>query len=920
MPDWRQEIARRLRPLGLAPTRELEIVEELGQHLEDRYQELRTRGAGEEESRRAALEDLCGEDLLARSLRPLEHKCDPEPVVPGGGGGRGLLTSLYQDIRFALRMFRKNPGFTAVAIITLAIGIGANTAIFSLGNVFLFRPLPVRDADRLTVVAVQYHADAEPSQLSYPDFKDYRAQADVFTDMTFYSLTMSGLGYMGHADRIVMAYVPSNFFAMLGIRPALGRLIVPGEGDEPKTGPVVVLGHSYWMRRFGGDPGVIGRGVTLDGKSLMVIGVVPEEFRGPYGILELEAYAPIGMYGAGTGDSGLYTDRRDTELRVLATLKPGVTVKQAEASLNVIARRLASEYPEADYGQIARVIPERLARPEPGVAAYMPLVTAVFFVMVGLVLLVACFNVANLLLARAGAREREIAVRSALGAGRACLIRQLLTENILLAAAGAAGGALAGNWAIRGLERLRPLGDFALRLAFEFDWRVFSYVTAIALGAGIVSGLAPALRISATNLTDSLREAGRGTVGGGRHLLRNAFVVAQVAGSLIVLVAACLFIRSLTNARSIDLGFNPRNTLNVSLNPKLQGYDKPRAEAFFRELLSRAKSLPGVEAASFSFSVPLGYYGDGTTVFAEGQPRQSNGKRDLSAGYNCVTPDYFSTMRMKILSGRSFLEADTNASRRVAVVNEAMAERLWPRQDPLGRRFSYEGAEGPFKSANPDPSGTLVTVVGVVRNARLQSLLDPPGCFFYVPLSQNYKSVQVLQLRTAVPPESLITPVETLVRGLDPNLPMFDVMSMERAMAGANGYFLFEMGAGFASLLGSLSLFLAMIGVYAVVSFAAAARKHEIGIRMALGAKPRSVVGMVVGQALALVGVGIAIGLSAALLVSRVLESLLVGVRSYDYLTYTAVPALMLAVAFVACYIPARRAVSVDPIAALRTE
>jgi predicted permease len=707
---------------------------------------------------------------------------------------------------------------------------------------------------------------------------------------------------------------------MLGLHPALGRLIAPGEGDEPKTGPVVVLGHGYWIRRFGGDPGVIGTSVTLDGQMVTVIGVVPAEFMGPYSIVELDAYAPIGMYGVTSANNSFFTDRRDTELRVLATRKPGVTTKQAEVALNVIAQRLGKAYPEADQGQIARVIPERLARPEPSVENYMPLVTTVFLTMVGLVLLVACFNVANLLLARAAAREREMAVRAAIGASRARLIRQMLTESILLAVAGAAGGALIGNWVIRGLERLRPTGDFALHLAFSFDWRVFSYVAGIALLAGIVAGLAPALRISRAHLNNILREGGRGLIGyARRNWLRNGLVIAQVAGSLIVLVAAGLFTRSLTNAESVDLGYDPHNVLNVSLDPKLQGYDQPRAEAFFRDLLSRARALPDVESASLAFSIPLGYYGDGTSVYAEGQPAPAD-KRAPSAGYNCVSPDYFSTMRMKILRGRTFTEADTSTSQPVAIVNETMAERTWPHQDVLGRRFSYDGAQGPFKSESHGASRPWVTVVGVVRDAKVQSLLDAPGSFFYVPQTQNYKSNHVLQLRTSVPPPSMIVPAEALVRGLDPSLPVYDVMTMEQAVAGANGYFLFRVGAGFAASLGALGLLLAMVGVYGLVSYAASQRRHEIGIRMALGAQPRGVLGLVVRQALMLVGAGIGIGVLAALAVGRVLVSLLVGVPSYDPLIFTSVAALMLGVALGACYIPARRAAKVDPMVALRHE
>lgn len=831
------------------------------------------------------------------------------------------MATLWQDVRFGLRMLVKNPGFTSIAVLTLALGIGANTAIFSLGNVFMFRPLPVKDAERLTVVTVQYRADADPGQLSYPDYMDYRKQSDVFTDMTFYDLKLAGIGYRGHADRVIMASVPSNFFAMLGLRPALGRLIVPGEGDEPKTGSVVVLGHSYWVNRFGSDPGVIGRSVTLDGQLVTVIGVVPEEFIGPYNIVEMDAYAPIGMYGT-TGDTSFFTDRRDSELRVLATLKPGVTTKQAQTALNVIAQRLAKAYPETDQGQIARVIPERLARPEPAVESSMPLVTTIFLVMVGLVLLVACFNVANLLLARAAAREKEVAVRAAMGASGARLIRQMLTESILLAVAGAVGGALIGNWVIRGLGSLRPLGDFALRLAFTFDWRVFSYVAGVALAAGILAGLAPALRISRTNLNDTLRESGRGLIGDTRrHWLRNGLVMAQVAGSLIVLVAAGLFTRSLTNAESIDLGYDPHHVLNVSLDPKLQGYEQPRAEAFFRELLSRAKALPGVESASLAFSIPLGYYGDGTAVYPEGQAPLPKDKRAPGAGINCVSPAYFSTMRMKIIEGRAFTDADTSTSQRVAIVNQTMAERLWPHQEALGRQFRYEGAQGPFKSGLKDASGrVLVTVIGVVRDAKVQGLLDAPGNFFYVPQTQNYKSMHVLQLRTPVPPQSLRLPAEALVRELDPNLPVYDVMTMDQAMTGANGYFLFKIGAGFAASLGALGLLLAVVGVYGVVSYAASQRQHEIGIRMALGAQPSSVLGLVVRQAVILVGAGVGIGVLAALAVSRVLVSLLVGVASYDALTFASVSALMVAVALVACYIPAYRAARVDPMVALRHE
>jgi predicted permease len=862
--------------------------------------------------------DLATEDNLRRGLSPQEAR--REALVRFGGmeaarehhrDARGLpwLDSIFQDVRYALRTLRRDAGFTAVALLILALGIGANTAVFSLGNVFLFRPLPVKDADRLTVVAVQSRADSDPGEVSYPDYLDYQAHSSaVFTGMTGYVPNIVGLGYRGHADRLIVSYVPSNFFSMLGIRPGLGRLINPGEGDAPKTGPVVVLGHSYWEKRFGGAADVIGRTVSLGGAAVTVIGVVPKEFLGPYNLLEMDAYAPIGMIGFGS-NPGFFTAREDHEMRVLATLRPGVSIQRAEAALNVIGERLAREYPRADQGQRVRVFSEPKARPEPSAADAKPLVVTAFLAMVGLVLVVACLNVANLMLARAAARDKEFSIRAAIGAGRGRLLRQLLTESMLVAVGGAVGGAILGNWAITLLNGLRPLGDFALRLAFVFDWRVFAYVACVALLSGILAGLAPALRVSRTGLNLALCEGGRGLIGeSGRHWLRNGLVIAQVAGSLILLVVAGLFTRSLTRVESIDLGFDPRNVLNVSLDPGLQGYTQPRAEALCRELLRRTEALPGVRSASLAFSIPLGYYNTGAVVYPEAQTPAASG-RALGAGLNAVSPDYFATMRMRLLEGRAFTDADTAASGRVAIVNQTMAERLWPHRDAIGQRFSHQAGSGPF-----------VTVVGLVEDAKYTGLLDPPGMYVYVPQTQDYQSIHVLQVRTAVPPESLAPAVEGLVRQLDPNLPLYAVMSMEHALEGANGFLLFKAGASAAGMLGGLGLLLAVVGVYGVVSYSASRRRHEIGIRTALGARRIAIFRLVVGQAVLLLGTGIALGVVAALGVSRGLASLLVGVPAHDPVTFLGVSGILMASALLACFIPACRAARADPMTALRDQ
>jgi predicted permease len=823
------------------------------------------------------------------------------------------MRSLWRDVRYACRTLLKTPAFTATAVLTLALGIGANTAIFSVANVFLFRPLPVKDADRLVSIGVASSPTSEPDQASWLDFQDYK-QAPLFTDMTAFVLDLVGLSADGRADRTILCEVPSNFFTMLGIQPEIGRLILPGEGDQPRTGNIVVLGYTYWQKRFGGNPNVVGRTIGFDGHPVTVVGVSEKKFHGPYAIVEMDAYAPIGMHDLSTRDSdpGFFTQRAQRELHVLATLRPGVTTDQAQAALQVIAARLSEQFPQTNHGQTIRVFPERIARPDPGSAATLPLVGGVFLTLVGLVLMVACINVANLLLARSAARQKEIAVRASMGATRFRLIRQMLTESILLAIVGGTIGALLGMWVCAALERLRPLGDFPLRFGFTFDWRVFGYVAGVASLSGILAGLAPALRTSRASLNQTLRETGRGLIGegGGRHMLRNALVVAQVAGSIIVLVAAGLFARSLGHAESVDLGYDPHNVLNVGINPELQNYDRVRSEAFLRELLARAKALPGVESASFAYSVPLSYYSVGGPIHVEGEALNKD-HRAPGSQYDMVSPEYFSTMRISLVSGRAFTEADTATSQPVAIVNQTLARRLWPDKDPIGRKFSYEG------SATP---GTAVTVVGVAHNAKTSDISDDPRNFFYVPLTQNYNATHVLQLRSTLPPDTLVRSIEAQIHELDPGMPVYDVMTMDKSLMGANGFFLYKMGAAFAGTLGALGLLLAVVGVYGVVSQNATSRTHEIGVRMALGARPGSVFTLVLRQAAILVGAGVGVGLLAALGVTKFLSSLLVNVSSYDPFTFTVVAVLLIAAAFLACYIPARRAMQVDPMEALRYE
>ncbi len=817
---------------------------------------------------------------------------------------------LIKDIRHSFRALLKRPGFSIVTVLTLALALGANVVTFNMVNAFFLRPLPVKDADRLIALASQQEGHAELQDVSYLDYQDYRAQSDVVTDMCGYEITLAGLSYQGHADRLAVSYVTGNYFSMLGVQPLLGRLIRPGEGEKFGADPYVVLGYSYWKRRFGGDPSIVGQTVNVNGRPFTVIGVVPKKFQGTFFLVEMDAYMPLGMIDTSgpLSPTNPLARRTRRNLRVLASLKPGITLKQAQTSFQLIARRLGENYPAEDKDEIARVFWERQARPEPTTDNTGELTAIIFMVLVGMVLLVACINIANIQLVRATVRQKELAVRAALGAGRWRLVREVLVENLLLAAAGSVGGLLVGAWISSLFRSLPILGDFPIALDFAFDWRVFAFAAVIAFGAGVFVSLLPSVRVSRTDLNTALREGGRGsTEGGGHHRLRNMLVVTQVAGSLIILVSTGLFLRSLRKAQTTDLGYQPQGVLdiNLSLPPR---YDEVKGAAFYRELKRRVQQLPGVESATVAFCMPMGYYNSFARVAPEGQVIPL--EKQLAVIYNRVDPDYFSTLRIRLLAGRAFLETDTPTSERVAIVNEFMARHLWPGQDPIGRHFTYQGSKGPI----------VATVVGVVGNGKFTALYDDPQSYFFVPLTQSYSELVVLQIRTRVPPQALELPVQREIAALDSDIPVFDVQTFEQTLDGVNGFFLLRVGTGFAAALGLLGLLLAVVGVYGVVSYAASQRTHEIGIRIALGAQQSNILSLVFKQGLGLVLIGIGIGLAVSWGVMRFTATLLFGIRPTDPLTFSLVAILVAAVALLACHIPARRASKLDPMSALRIE
>lgn len=814
--------------------------------------------------------------------------------------------SLVQDIRHGLRSLSRAPVFTIAVVLTLGLGIGANAAVFAIVNRLLLKPLPVRDADRLFVVAVQHEGNEDPHDVSWLDYLDIRDRSGAFEDLAAYDFGFVGFSADNHPERITVSYVTSNLFSMLGVPPALGRVLQAGEAGAPGTDPVIVLGHAYWLKRFNGDPAIVGKAVLINGTPFTVAGVVPAWFQGPYALIEFDGYLPFSMKPADEYRT-LTTKRDEHDLHVLGHVKQGLTREQAQSAVSVLASQLEAQYPDTNKTVRMRVIPERLARPEANSADKTPAVAATFLVLVGLVLMVACVNVINLILVRATVRHRELAVRSALGASRRRLVQQMLTESLMLAALGGLAGAAIGRATASLIGAIPFPVDLPVHFDLMFDWRVFGYIAAIALVSGIGVGLVPALRASRTDLNVTLREGGRGSSEGRRRQrIRSVLIVAQVAVSLILLVAAGLFVRSVRSARSMDLGFDPVHVLNAGIDVAQTGYDETRGRAFYDELLRRARSWPGVEAASLAYSVPLGYYSQSAFLEIDGQPVSKTSRRP-SAAYNSISSGYLQTMKPRLIEGRFVAPEDDEHGRPVAVINRFMARRFWPDQDPIGKRFR-----------STDLGNTWMEVVGVVQDAKLQWIFADDAPFFYVPIAQHYMSLRSLQLRTAGDPGALAPLVEREIHAMDPDLPLFDVTPMARTMEGPNGFFLLEMAAMFGGGLGLLGLVLALVGVYGVVSYAASQRTQEIGVRIALGAGQRDIMRLVLGRGLLLVGAGIAVGTLAALSVSRAIANLLLNVSPSDPMTFAGVPLLLAAMALAASYVPARRATRVDPASALR--
>jgi len=826
------------------------------------------------------------------------------------------MTGVLQDVRYALRQLRKNLGFTVVAVVTLALGIGANTAIFSMIDSLFLRPLPVHSPSELTFVAFSPGASNFDPSFSVAELHEITEQThQVFSGVT--SVIFGGdAGPSGRPDGLTVdkttkpvqpVFVSGNFFELLGIHPYLGRFILPSEGNVPGADPVVVLSYRYWKTRFNSNPDVLNKPAMVNGRTVTIVGIAPEGFLGITPIIDMEAYLPVGMAILERGgDAGLLTDPRTRPLLAVGRLLPGTSIERANASLAIVGKNLVKAYPRTGVGD--GLLQARELKP-PGIlhgSNPVPKLAGLFLTLAALVLALACLNVANLSLVRATGRWREIAVRAALGGTRSLLIRHLLTESVLIALLGSAVGIIAGTFALRILGSLPTGTDFPVVFEFPFNGRVFVYTLVVSMLTGLAVGIVPALRVSSGNLSSILHEGGR-TSTGRRQKMRTVIVAVQAGGSLALLIVAGLFVRSMGHAQHTDLGFDPQRVLNVRLDPGELGYTEAQGRAFYDQLVRRVRTLPGVQSASLAAMVPLEDKELRETFTIPGSASRPG--EPLHALYNSVSPDYFKTMRIALLNGGDFSDGDNKSTASVAIINEAMAARFWPGTSPIGHSFT--------RSSDPQHP---VQVIGVARNSRIEDTYSSYSPAFYLPISGNYTSAQTLQIRTNGLPKDAAPEVFAIVQQLAPAMPILSVRTMTEAINGMNGLFIFNLGAELTGTLGLLGLTLGVVGIYGVMAYAVGRRTHEIGLRIALGARRIDVIWMICRQGLVIIAAGIVIGCVAATGIGRLLGDFLVGVGPTDLLTYSSVSLLLSLVALTACFIPGRRAAKVDPMVALRYE
>lgn len=897
----RLRIARLIRNLVRRDRIDCDLDAEIRAHLEMLVEEKIAAGISEREARREARIELGGIDQVKENVREVRMGA--------------MIEQLGHDVHYGLRMMRKNPGFALLSVVALALGIGVNTAIFSFTDALLFRSLPVKEPSRL---AVLFHVGTKNpenfSSFSFPDYTDFRDQNSAFSGLAASSTIDLDLSMEGETERIHGEIVSGNYFSVLGVEPARGRTFLPEEDQTPGTHPVAVISYGFWQRRLGADPNVIGKMLTLNGRGFTVIGIAPKNFRSLDVRSSPEIWVPLMMHSVAMPTfkmfgTELFGNRGTHWLDLVGRLEPGISLQQAETALRTIAQRQEQAYRDTNLGWSVATVPVNEARfGSPTSGSFVSLGMLLLSV-AGLVLLVACANVANLLLAKAVSRQKEMGIRLALGAGRARLVRQLMTESVLLALLGGAAGLLLAVWTA---DLLRAFEVFAMLPALDvrLDGRVLCFALVISFLTGTLFGLVPAFHAARTSVAETLKGQGVSTSDGlSRPRLRHGLVTFQVALCMVLLVSAGLLLRTMRNFYGLDLGFTKNNLLLTTIDLSSRDYSETQGRLFFRQLMERVRALPGVESASLTFTTPFGGMRMANDVFTEGGENPSVQKR-INVDMNVVDVDHFRTMQIPLVRGRDFTEQDQPGSPGVAIVNETMARRVWPGEDPVGKRI---------RLWDPRGQGELLEVVGLVKDGRYyRSWRDRTRPFMFLPFLQQYRSSMALQIRMNGPAGQIAAAVRSEVQALDKSLPLFAFTSVNEAMN--DSIVLERMGAGLLSVFSFLALVLTAIGIYGAISFTVSQRTREIGIRMALGARLSDIVGLVVGQSVNSILAGVAIGWAAAFGLTRLMSSLLFGVRSTDFETFAVVSCVMIVAGLLASYVPARRAARVDPMIALRCE